>query len=52
MVLALAAARHPGYGQLVASAREFQHHFQDLKTGSTLGPIERIVVSLALSAKG
>jgi hypothetical protein len=47
-----AAAHHPGYGRLVASAREFRHQFQDLKAGNSLGPVERFVFSLVLSARG
>lgn len=54
-ILALAltsAAHHPGYGRLAAHAREFRHQFQDLKAGNSLGPIERFVFSLVLSARG
>ena len=53
LALALTAAmRHPGYGRLAAEAREFHHQFQDLKAGKTLGPVERFVFSLVLSARG
>lgn len=54
-ILALAltgAAHHPGYDRLVASAREVQQHYRDLKAGNSLGPVERFVVSLVLSARG
>jgi len=53
LALALsAAAYHPGYGRLAAHAREFHHQFRDLKAGNSLGPVERFVFSLVLSARG
>jgi len=53
LALALTAAvRHPGYDRLAAEAREVTHHFRDLKAGNSLGPLERFVFSLVLSARG
>jgi hypothetical protein len=52
LALALTAAIHPGYGRLVAEAREFSHHYRDLKSGNSLGPVERFVFSLVLSVRG
>jgi hypothetical protein len=53
LALALsAAAHHPGYDRLAAHAREFRHQFRDLKAGDSLGPVERFVFSLVLSARG
>ncbi len=53
LALALTAtAHHPVYGRLAAHAREFRHQFQDLKAGNSLGPIERLVFSFVLSARG
>jgi hypothetical protein len=53
LALALtAAAYHPGYSRLAAQAREFRHQFRDLKAGNALGPVERFVFSLVLSARG
>jgi hypothetical protein len=53
LALALtAAAHHPGYSRLAAEACEIHHRFQDLKAGNSLGPVERFVFSLVLSARG
>jgi hypothetical protein len=53
LALALgAAAYHPGYNRLAAQAREFRHQYRDLKAGNSLGPVERVIVSLVLSARG
>jgi hypothetical protein len=54
-VLAVAltmAVHHPTYGRLVSSATEFRNRYRDLKTDNQLSPLERVIVSLMLSAKG
>ncbi len=54
MVLAaglLLVASQPGaYHRIAASARNFEHRFEDLRgAGKSLNPVERIVFSLALA---
>jgi predicted small secreted protein len=47
-----AAFGTPGYGRIVSSAHSFQRSFHALQsTGSSLGPVERFVYSLVLSAR-
>jgi len=49
-LLVPAAIHSPAYGRLVSSARCFQRNFRELRTtGSTLGPLERFLVSVALT---
>ena len=49
LALGLLAVQSPAVCRLRMSARSFQQHFQELKTNESLGPIQRIVFSLALA---
>jgi hypothetical protein len=49
-LMATAAVTAPAYGRLVSSAQSFRQHFRDLnKAGNSLGPIERLVLSLVMT---
>ena len=46
----LAALSSPsGLNRIASSAQNFEHHFQNLKTGNSLNPVERLVFSLVLA---
>ena len=48
--LALAAVQSgPGISRIASSAHNFEHYFQNLKSGSSLNPVERFVFSLVLA---
>jgi len=39
----------PGIGRIASSAHNFEHYFQNLKSGNSLSPMERLVFSLMLA---
>ena len=48
--LALAALEGgPRFGRIASSAHNFEHYFQNLKSGNSLNPVERFVFSLVLA---
>ena len=48
--LMLAASQPGAYRKIAASARNFEHRFEDLGgAGKSLNPVERVVFSLALA---
>ena len=49
LAVVLPALHTPVCCRVVSSARSFQHYFQDLKSASSISPLERIVFSLVLA---
>ena len=49
LALGLLAVQSPAVCRLKTSARSFRQHFQELKADGALGPLQRIVFSLALA---
>jgi hypothetical protein len=49
LALAVGATRTPVGVKFISSARRFQRQFCELKDAPSIGPIERVVLSLARS---
>ena len=48
--LAFAALQSgPGINRIASSAHNFEHYFQNLKSGGSLNPVERFVFSVVLA---
>jgi hypothetical protein len=52
LILALIGMYTPAGSKLMASARSFNSQFQALKGAASISPIERLVLSLAMTTYG
>jgi hypothetical protein len=52
LLLAFSALHTPAGSKFLASARSFNSQFQALKGAASISPIERLVLSLAMTSYG